>query len=92
MIDMTTQNRAELKALKKQQRGIAAEAKTLGVNAVRARSKIDRAVRKAQKLAEKNGKRAIAQVVRELKAGKKRLDKTAACVAKRISILNGRLA
>lgn len=92
MIDMTTQNRAELKALKKQERGLAAEAKTLAANAGRALSKIDRDVRKAQRLAEKNGKRAIAQVVRELKVGKKRLDKTAACVAKRIAILNGRLA
>jgi tRNA G18 (ribose-2'-O)-methylase SpoU len=91
-MNMTKQYRAELSALKKQQRSLAAEEKTLGTNAVRALTKIDRTVRQAQTLAQRNGKRAIAEVTRELKAGKRRLDRTGADIAKRISILKGRLA
>lgn len=92
MINMTRQNRAELTALKKQQRALGAEEKTLGRNAMRASGKIEREVRKAMALTARNGARVIVQVARELKVGKKRLAKTGADIAKRIAILQGRLA
>lgn len=87
----TRQYHAELAALKKQRRSLAAQKKTISQNTVRALGRIDRDVQKAHQLITRNGKRAINEVVRGLKCEDKRLNKTEADIATRISILQGRI-